>query len=446
MASIRRRLLGHLLIGIGLLLVAAGAAVYGEIADEVDELYDAQLQQAAYAFPRITVAATPAAHGEADEDRDTPLHRLVVEVRDRDRAQPIYLSRARALLPADAATGWSTIRVDGERWRLYTADFADRRVQVAQPLAVRRQATLEIAERLLLPLAAALPLAGLLIWFGVGRGLRPLVRLSAELHARSPQALTPLAMPDLPAELQPVTDALNALLERLQRTLEAQRRFIADAAHELLTPLTALRLQQQLLARATRTDERQAAAAELAAGVERAIHLAGQLLALARQTAEVREPVRRPVELAALAREAGRRLQRHLEARQQTLSLDLQPATVDGDPAALTRLIENLLDNAIKYTPLAGTIRLQLRAAGDGAELTLNDSGPGIPVDQRQRVFDRFYRIPGSDATGSGLGLAIVREIAAAHGAAIELESPGALGGLTVRLRFPGHAPGRSAH
>ncbi|MDE2148655.1 MAG: two-component sensor histidine kinase [Gammaproteobacteria bacterium] len=436
MNSIRRRLLAVLLPGIAALLLAAAAGVYAELADEIDELYDAQLQQAAYALPRLELAQPTSPIDRDAKDDDSPLHRLVVEVRDLGSDRPLYRSRARALLPVNPARGWSTIAVDGQRWRLYAVDLGDRRIEVAQPLAVRREAAGAITARLLLPLTAALPLAGFVLWLGIGRGLRPLTELSAQIRARSPQSLKPVALAGLPAELRPMADALNGLLERLAAALTAQRRFVADAAHELLTPLTALRLQQELLTRTVQTEQRDAAAADLAAGIERAIHLAQQLLALARRAPGAGAAPHTPLDLAALIHAVSRRLKPRADARQQSLQLELAPATVTGDADALTGLLENLLDNAIKYTPAGGTIRLRLCLEDGAVELTVDDSGPGIPPDRHARVFDRFYRIPGNEATGSGLGLAIVREIAAAHGAGISLDSPGALGGLTVRLRL----------
>lgn len=439
MSSIRRRLLWALLLGIGVLLCAAALAVYAEIGDEVDELFDAQLQQTAYAFPRFDLPDTaPAPRGHDDEDDDdSPLNHLVVEVRKPGAANVLYHTRTRALLPADATPGWSTRRIAGVDWRLYRTELDGRSVEVGQPLSVRQAATGEIAVQTLLPLAATLPLAALLIWLGIGRGLRPLERTAADIARRSHTDLTPLPRATLPRELLPLVEALDALMARLARALSAQKAFVADAAHELLTPLTALQLQLQLLDRAGDAVQRGRALVELRAGLDRAIHLARQLLTLARQAPE-RAVDRGQVDLSALARQVV--TERAALARARDVDLGLagqQPALVTADAEGLRALLGNLVDNAVKYTPAGGRVDVSVSLADGAPCLQVADSGPGIPADELSRVFDRFYRRPGQAVTGSGLGLAIARSVAERHGLQLTLTNGSVLGGVLAECRWP---------
>ena len=248
--------------------------------------------------------------------------------------------------------------------------------------------------------------------------------------------------------MQPLVTALNDLLERLRKALERERAFMADAAHELRTPLTALHLQVGMLARASGESERTAAMGTLSAGVQRAIRLVEQLLALARQ--EPRAEGRRvPVRLDDLAREVVAELVPLADAGRIDLGVEAaQPATVRGDADELRTLLRNLVDNAVRYTPAGGRVDVTVEAAvaaspgasptaASGARLTVSDTGPGIPPEDRERVFDRFYRRAGTEPPGSGLGLAIVKAIADAHGATLTLaDGPGGKG-LTVTVSFP---------
>lgn len=436
MRSIRRRLLLWLLSGIGLLLIVAAAGVYLEIRDEINELFDAQLQQSAYAFPRGAVA--PAEIGDVDDNGgDSPLQNLVVEVRQPGVAKPFYHSQAHAVLPAHVHPGFSNPVINGQVWRLYSLEARDRHVEVAQPLAVRDAAANQIAKQLLLPLAAALPFAALLIWFGVGRGLKPLRQTARDIQQRSDADLTALDTTALPGELRPMVTALNELMKRLVQVLQGQRYFIADAAHELLTPLTALQLQAQWLQRSSDVHEREQGLLELRAGIERTVRLARQLLALARQESKSGAVVAE-INLTALAREVVAEQAGTAAARQIDLGFDgAMPLQIRGEVEALRMMLSNLVDNAIKYTPVAGRVDVRVARLDGAGLLRVEDSGPGIPVEDLQRVFDRFYRRAGQTVAGSGLGLAIVRNIAERQGVSLNLSNGGALGGLVVECRWP---------
>jgi len=309
-------------------------------------------------------------------------------------------------------------------------------IQVSQPLAIRRKLAADAAWAAVLPLLAVAPFMAAAAWWLTALALRPLQRVAEGVRPRDEQSLQPLPAAGLPDEVAPLVAALNALLQRLGQSLEAQRAFVADAAHELRSPLTALKLQLQLLKRAGSDAERAAAADTLGAGIERTARLVEQLLTLARtepgadaaalQRLDLSELVRRSVaDTVPLALARGTKLELMADA----------PVQVDGDRAALAALVRNLADNAVRYSPPAARVELRVSMPEGVPMLQVDDAGPGIPPAERERVFDRFYRRGLADEPGTGLGLAIVRGVAQRHGASVTLgESP--LGGLRVTLRF----------
>jgi two-component system OmpR family sensor kinase len=303
---------------------------------------------------------------------------------------------------------------------------------------VRNELAATAAFRTLTPFLLLLPAMGLLVWFTVGRGMRPLEAMARAVKARTPTALQPLPDRGVPFEIQPLVAALNDLLRRLDRTLGAQRQFVADAAHELRTPLTALGLQIQLAERAATAEERAAAFATVKEGLTRAAHLIDQLLTLARQEPDVTESPGGNVDLNDLARQV---IAEHMLLA-ATKSIDLgmgrgEAVAVSGDRDGLHIMLRNLVDNAVRYTPEGGKIDVSVYAGPEGPVLEVTDSGPGIAPADRARVFDRFYRGAGQEIPGSGLGLAIVRNIAERHHARVILgEGPGARG-LSAKVVFP---------
>ena len=435
MRSIRRELLVWLLLGIALAVAAAAVGTYWRARDEANALFDYQLKEMAASLTDAPFAAVPAGAGTVGAGSDA----MVVQIWDRNGVQ-VFLSQPRRVLPQYAQLGFTTLSTDSGPWRVFSTLAAGQVVQIAQPMSARRELAASMALRTIVPLLAVLPFLAILIWFTIARGLKPLDRVAAAVARRSPALLEPLPETDLPREVQPLVGALNDLLSRLSHTLDAQRAFVADAAHELRTPLTAVHLQAQLAERATTDAERAAALAELKGGLERATRLVEQLLTLAREEPEVSEVPPAPVDLAAVAREVISDLAPLAGAKGIDLGLSSTAASmVNGDADALRTLISNLVDNAIRYTPAGGRVDVGLSDAGGSVVLSVRDSGPGIAVEDRERVFDRFYRGSGvGRVRGSGLGLAIVKHIAERHGAALEL-GPGIDGrGLGVTVRF-GH-------
>lgn len=321
-------------------------------------------------------------------------------------------------------------------WRIYTLPREKRTVQVAVTRQERNQSFSALIPWLLVPLALLVVLLGLLIHEAVSRALRPLEALRRDIGQREVAELHAVPTEDLPDEVAPLAHTLNQLLARLDALLAGQRRFMADAAHELNTPLAAIKLQAQL-ARRAQVGERQTALDELDTGIERAIHLTAQLLQLARLEPDARQPEHTTVQLDTLVRQAVVAFSAQAEQRSIDLGLlHADPVKLPGDPHALRALLDNLIDNALRYTRDGARVDVSLRADNTSAVLEVSDNGPGIEPAERQRVLERFVRLHSTDATGSGLGLAIVREIAQLHGATLVLDdTPG--GGLTVRLRLP---------
>ncbi|MEF3066215.1 ATP-binding protein [Pandoraea apista] len=465
MRSIRRRLLVGLLITLVVALLLAGIAIFRQARTEANALFDFQLQQMALSLPAEPFSSVPGDHSDAGG--------LVIQIWSRNGVE-LYYSHPRAPLPPRAELGFTTVQTPAGDWRVYAALVGDNVVQLAQPMVIRDSLAVSMALRTLLPLVVAMPVLALLVWIVVGRGLQPLRRVTKALDARAPGALEALPEAGLPDEVRPLVRALNSLLGRLDEALVQQKAFVADAAHELRTPLAALQLQVQLLERAHTETERTEAMRDLRDGVRRASHMVAQLLTLARQEPDVARAATTFVELplAPLLQDVVAHHAALAVARGIDLGLDAPDALaaisrVRGDANALQTLFGNLVDNALKYTPSGGHVDVRLVAAMPAPVVEIEDTGPGIAPAERERVFDRFFRggaasgddggaaHPGSPseartsddtgvprAQGSGLGLAIVRNIALAHGARVELlDARGGSGpGLRVRVSFGGAA------
>jgi two-component system OmpR family sensor kinase len=355
------------------------------------------------------------------------------------RGVPIFPSAAHQVLRQPARPGFSRVRaLDGREYRLYSLAAPGLTVQVAQDEAARRDMARTLALRTVLPTLPMAPLLAVIAWWVVSRSLAPVARLRAQMAARRVDELAPLNDPGLPAEIRPLILELNLLFERLRQAFDAQKVFVADAAHEMRSPLAALKIQLQGLQRAPDDPTRELAIRRLAAGIDRAGHLVDQLLVLARQEASAAEGVQlAPIDLAQPGFLALSDTLASAQARQIDLGVHrAESVTMPGNAESLRILVRNLLDNGVKYTPAGGRVDLSVHPTGDGALVTVEDSGPGIPEKDRSRVLDRFYRASGAGSTGSGLGLAIVKSIAEMHHAAVVLDQSQRLGGLRARIAF----------
>jgi two-component system OmpR family sensor kinase len=440
--SLRVRLLAFLLAAIALTALLQGVLAYRSALAEADALSDYHMQQTAFALRAglplgVAGLGTPSAARAQPENHD-----FIVQVWTNEGLR-IFESAVGAALPQLAVLGFANVPAHGTTYRVFSLQTPAQVIQVAQDMAVRRAMARALALRSLLPLALMAPLLALAVWWTVTRQLAPVQRVRAQLAQRQADDLSPVSDAQLPDEVRPVVAELNLLFARVRTAFEAQQHFVADAAHELRSPLAALKLQLQGLRRAPDDAARQRCAERLDAGIDRAARLVEQLLLLARQEASAAaSPPPQPVALADVARLALADVAAAAQARGIDLGLTLQAdefhLVVQGHADAIRILVRNLLDNAVKYTPEGGTVDLALGRAGGAVQLCVQDSGPGIAPAERERVLGRFYRTrdAAQDAQGSGLGLAIVQAIARWHGAVLELGASAQWGGLRVVVAF----------
>lgn len=422
--SLRRRLLTLVLVAIGVVTVLQAATAYRSALREADRMFDYHLEEVAHSVH----GGMPFAPGEDVSDYS-------VQVWGPD-GTTLFRSN-RVDLPAQAVLGFSDSTVKGVRLRIYTLQTPEHTIQIAQDLDAREARARSLALGAVTPVLLLAPLLMLAVGAVIGGSVAPLARMQRQVAMRAARDLSPLSDAGVPAEVQPLVRELNALFARVHDTLEAQNHFVADAAHELRSPLTALKLQLQAAERARDEPGRREAIGQLRSGIERSIALVEQLLALARLEGRP-EAAGEAVDLEELARQAAAELLPGANAKQLDLGLATsEPVQVTSNRESLFLVLRNLLDNAVKYTPAGGRVDIALGRDAQGAWLAVEDSGPGIAEAERERVFDRFYRVPGSAAEGSGLGLAIVRTVAERLGAQVRLGRSASLGGLRAEVRFP---------
>lgn len=436
--SLRARLLWFLLIAVvGTALLQASMAYRSALA-EADELFDIQMRQMALSLsPGIPVGGQLAGNADrANEDH----YDFVIQVWTVDGLS-LFQSTARAALPQRAVMGFSTVKARGTTYRLFSFDTGSQVIQVAQDERVRQTMAAKLALRTVLPTLALVPLLMGLVWWVVSSSLVPVRRVQQQVAAREVDELGELAEETLPDEIRPLVHELNLLFRRVTQAFDAQKNFVADAAHELRTPLAALKLQVQALRRAGDEVSRDTAILRLNAGIDRATRLIEQLLVLARQQSGTHAQAdAQPVDLIATTKAVVAEMAPLAESKQIEIGVAIHgndQARVTGQPDALRILMRNLMDNAIKYTPASGAIHVTVDSQGGATRVTVEDSGPGIAPADRSRVLDRFYRVAGSEVSGSGLGLAIVKTVADAHQASVTLDESEALGGLRLAVQFP---------
>jgi two-component system sensor histidine kinase QseC len=459
--SIRALLLGGTVAALLGVLGAAAWMSYDGSEEEARELFDArlatsarvlealvarQIEKATIAAPIVIALPGPLESGGERHDQPGPLGhyyetKIAFQVRDAGGRLLARSASAPDAPFAPLAPGFSTQPFAQADWRVFSLQSGDVWIQVAERDDVRG----ELAEKL--ALAAAAPLLGgialllVLLSLLIRYGLAPLGALARQIAARQPGSVAPIALARTPVEIAPVIDALNGLLGRVRGALERERRFTADAAHELRTPLAALKVHAQNAARASSAAERGASLERMLLGLQRTVHLAEQMLSYSRAAAPGEASRLERVPLRALAAEAAEAVQARAQEPRASVRVSGEPGAEDiavrGDRQKLLSLVTNLLDNALRYGPAGGRVEVEVGRDGTGARIAVTDSGPGIPAELRERVFESYYRIPGSSGPGSGLGLAIVREIAQAHGARVEIQDgPGGHGTRAV-VRFP---------
>jgi two-component system sensor histidine kinase QseC len=443
--SLRRRLLILLFGGVAVCWTATLVWSYFDAHHEIDELFDAQLAQTAQALLAQRHQLRRPGDDDEEDDRDgdhrpSIAHpyqsRVIFQIWQAD--QLLLRSPQAPTTPLVATDGFSESNDGHGRWRYYSQWDAEHhhRVQVAEDQHDRHQLIAKIVLRLALPALVILPLLGAWVWLAIRRGLQPLDAVAAEIATRAPDRLTPLSPARAPTEIRPLAEALNTLFARVEEAIANERRFTADAAHELRTPLAALAAQAQVAVQARNDEERRHAMAQLATSLRRTTRLVDQMLTLARLDHDG-APKATQVRLDVLAEEICAFYGPLAIEKQIGLELVAKPVSIGGDADMLSVLLRNLVDNALRYTPSGGQVIVEV----DDDGLSVEDSGPGIPAEERARIFDRFYRLAGQDCEGSGLGLSIVLRIAERHGAQVLLATGDSGSGLKVSLRLAASAP-----
>lgn len=440
MTSIRRKLLVTL---IGALLAAcfgATAATFFSAQAEFNEFLDTHLKETAHALAQSSLhdmrANGPKTHMTIVGD--APSYQIIIQVYD-SLTNSLWHRENSPTLPLPDKAGFLDVSVNGKTWRTYSTGAGPLVITVAQDLSVRTALAEKASFHMLQPLTLLIPLIALAVWIILGTGLAPLEKTARSVSRRSPTSLKPLSTKDLPLELYGLVNAINQLLTRLNESLTAQQRFASDAAHELRTPLTALKLQVQLAQRAKTPEAQQKCFIRLNEGINRATRLVEQLLTLARLDPEAMKKPAQTVRLDLLAQSVKEDLTPIAQEKSIEIQLDLQPCAVDGLEDALRLLITNLTDNAIRYTGSLGSghILLQAQDQSDTVVISVSDDGPGIAPEERERIFDRFYRALGTKTSGTGLGLAIVKRIIDIHHGKIQV-SDGINGkGTAFIITFP---------
>ncbi|OIO79464.1 MAG: hypothetical protein COS39_02080 [Hydrogenophilales bacterium CG03_land_8_20_14_0_80_62_28] len=442
--SIQARLMSLSLLSVLIVVMASGWLAFREAGHEVDELIDGQLVQ----YARIMLAL--AHSGDEDRNVELPLFmgsrsakRMLFQIWEYDREGDKLLLHSPGMAeswPAGVArTGYSNLRLGDSTWRcLAAADEENKHyVLAALDMHVRDELSRDIALVNLKPYLYSIPVLALLLAWGIHRSLAPLRKLDADLAVRSPERLDPLADAELPHELNPLVATMNRLFSRVARTLDNERRFTSDAAHELRTPLAALRVQLQVAQRVQDEGEKQAAVAKAVRGAERMTHLVGQLLALARIDGAGESAKHLEFDLSALLEDAVREMTPIIAEKGRHLEHQIEPdLVVVGNPDLLGVLIRNLLDNGLRYSADDGRISVRLTREAGKALLRVADDGPGVAPADREKLGTRFQRFAPQSIEGVGLGLSIVRRIAELHGARLDF-GPGLDGkGLGVTLQF----------
>jgi len=443
--SLQARVLLLVMGAAGLLWIAVASLTWLDTRRELDELLDAHLAQSA----ALLVAQQMPEFDDNEEHGqgiDAPvLHRYAPRVafqvfhEGRLALRSVNAPAAPIVPPSAMKTNsFRTVRIAGEPWRVFATRGAqsDIVVLVGERLHARGDILMSILRTTLVPLLLGLPLLAVALWWSVRRGLLPMKALGRTLSQRDADDFAPLAVPRAPSEMEPLLDALNRQFTRIAALVENERRFIADAAHELRTPLAAIRAQAQVAASEEDPQRRRHALAATIEGCDRAARLAEQLLALSRL--EAAGPLALgALDLAAVVRGVLADAGSAALARSQHLAFDAPgPCRVAGDATLLAVMVRNLVDNAVRYAPVGGTIEVSLGREGGRTLLTVDNSGTAPSEDEIARLGERFFRVSGNEATGSGLGLSIVRRIAQLHGASVGFARSPALGGLRVTLSF----------
>ena len=459
LSSLQARLLSLLLLLVTLVWLSAAVLTWQDASDELDELLDGHLAQSA-----ALLVVQQSGHGtdppDTRDDGDKPvedapsLHKYAPRV-----AFQVFHEDVLTLRSANAGDqpmsretrGFSTVTLaDQQSWRVFGAqgNEGDVQVFVGEQVKSRQSILWAVLKGVLMPLMYALPLLAVVGWLAVRQGLAPLRLLSRALAQRQPHALEPVVLADVPSEIEPVVQSLNSLFERIQSMMASERRFTADAAHELRTPIAAIRMQAQVaLAAGGDTASRAHALQYTLAGCDRATHLVEQLLTLSRLESSAAGAPTGRVDVGAVAQRVAADLAMTALGRGQEMVLEAaHPCWINADDPLTGVLVRNLLDNAMRYSPKGAQVRVAVRCADNQVKLQVDDSGPGLSAADMAKLGERFFRVLGSEQTGSGLGWSIVRRIAAVYQAQVAVQRSQRLGGLCVTVCWPQQQPPETTH
>lgn len=433
MRSIRFFLVASILATLTLFNFVAVLQGYRSSMNEADVLFDNQLMDIALLVANVE---NPAAVTNISLENE-----IIFQVFDDDSLIMASSNAPQQALPVTEA-GFDYTNFDGYRWRTFVLADTNRKIIVAERTDLRFILAENVVLESVVPILLGIPLVGLIIWTIVSLSLRPLKELSAELKQKQAQDLSTIQYKNTTQELAQVIESTNSFISRLGEVLEREKRFSADAAHELRTPISALKIQLHNLRDEIGSENE--SFQQLQSGVERMQHLIEQLLSLYRTTPEKFTENYQTVDLYQIAQEQIARSYSSFENKDQTLELEGDHTVVKGEPFALETLLSNLLSNANKYTPVHGNILVRVSSKGSAPVLSVEDNGPGIPEQDRKRIFDRFYRsqtAQGMNAVpGCGLGLTIVSHIATLHQAKVIVEDSCFDTGTAVRICFGGKA------
>jgi len=437
MKSIKKRLLVCIL-GIVFIVGAAMVGVtYYELKEEMDEVFDGSIKQIAEAIA-VHDISDENAFNNYKQDREKRLkgeEEFLIQVWNNDTLS--YSSHVLTPFPRQGAGGVQTVMADDQEWRYYGITQGEWLIQVSQPIQERHVLIWEIYAELLTPMLILIPIMAGLIWVFVGFGFRPLTRVSESIEKRSSTFLDKLPENDVPLEVYSLVKALNGLLDRLSDALEHQRQFTANAAHELRTPLTAVKLELDILKRTDTHEEREQSVGTLFQAVDRCTRLVQQLLELARQEPGLTHEDMNPVALKLIAEQVIENMMPLAKNKSIDLKIgNFEDISISGQKYALETLLSNLVCNAVLYTPQNGKVRVSATQEGHVVILKVSDNGSGIPIEERDKVFDRFHRLLDTNAEGSGLGLSIVKAIAERHNASVTIEDGLEGRGCSFVVRF----------
>ena len=430
--TLRHRLLKFILFPLLVSLFVAGSISFFAAKKETAEIYDRQLVLLA----RILLSLASQEDGDDDAHKNTNYDTILGDSEEHVFFYRIWIDDKLTLTSPNAQKfksayrlpGFSDHSFAGDVWRVFVVQ--DKKNEILVEVAGRGNLRTEIIQEILLfmfiPLMLVIPVIAILVWFGVVKGLAPISKLSNLIKSRDPYNLSPLSdqeipRDELPSELKPLVDGLNNLMQRTEYVLESEKNFADNAAHELQTPLAAIKVQAQVAMRTDDREEKNQMLEDLVAGVSRASHLVSQLLSLAR--AQSQQQQFSPVQLDVVLKHVLTEFRQPMSSRSQTVKADIQPgAVIAGIEELLVVLLRNMIDNASKYSVDGSVIQVELHHFKNTLVFSIGNPGPGISKDKQNRIFDHFYRLPGSTEVGCGLGLALANKICKLHKAEIRLE------------------------